>query len=139
MVATLANDNIITPPRKKFKSYTTQSDDANLSGTSDNMSTAKSARHELDIYLQMNITNYLSSSEGTDNPLLFWKEQQNCLSYMSKLAKRMLSIPGSSAAVERAFSSAGVVISQQRTNLNSSTINDITLIRSAARYLNTST
>ncbi|CAF1265169.1 unnamed protein product [Rotaria sp. Silwood1] len=46
------------PPRKKLKSYTTQfHDDTDLGETSSNMTIAKRARRELEIYLQLNLTN----------------------------------------------------------------------------------
>lgn len=139
-IVNLASSNSETPPRKKFKSYTTQFDDDNdLEGTAENITTSKRVRRELDMYLQMNIINYVSSTEDNDNPLLFWKEQENLLPCMHKLAKQVFSIPASSAAVERSFSSAGVIISQRRSTISPSTVNDIVLIRSAAHYLNTDT
>ena len=67
-----------------------------------------------------------------DNPLLFWREQQHVLPSLSKLARKTFSVPASSAAVERTFSSAGVVISQRRTSINPSTVNDVILIRSSS-------
>ncbi|CAF2092259.1 unnamed protein product [Rotaria magnacalcarata] len=68
------------PPRKKFKSYTTQfDDDTDLDETSSHMTTAKRTRRELEIYLQVKLTNYNCSNEGTNNSLLFWKEQEYAL------------------------------------------------------------
>ncbi|CAF2741246.1 unnamed protein product [Rotaria sp. Silwood2] len=130
--------SLTPPPRKKFKTYTTQfHDDTGLGETSSNMTIAKRARRELEIYLQLNLTNCKYLNDDIDNPLLFWKEQEHVLPNMSRLAKQVFSIPASSAAVERAFSSAGVIISQRRTNINPSTVNDIILVRSAADYLKT--
>ncbi|CAF1148186.1 unnamed protein product [Rotaria sordida] len=130
--------SLTPPPRKKFKSYTTQfHDDTDLGETSSNMTIVKRARRELEIYLQLNLTNCKYLLDDIDNPLLFWKEQEHVLPNMSRLAKQIFSIPASSAAVERAFSSAGIIISQRRTNINPSTVNDIILIRSAAAYLKT--
>ncbi|CAF4932680.1 unnamed protein product [Rotaria sp. Silwood1] len=128
------------PPRKKLKSYTTQfHDDTDLGETSSNMTIAKRARRELEIYLKLNLTNCKCLNDDINNPLLFGKEQEHVLLNMSRLAKQIFSIPASSAAVERAFSSAGIVVSQRRTNINPSTVNDIILIRSTAPYLKTHT
>ncbi|CAF1552071.1 unnamed protein product, partial [Rotaria sordida] len=114
--------SLTPPPRKKFKSYTTQfHDDTDLGETSSNMTIVKRARRELEIYLQLNLTNCKYLLDDIDNPLLFWKEQEHVLPNMSRLAKQIFSIPASSAAVERAFSSAGIIISQRRTNINPST------------------
>jgi hypothetical protein len=118
---------------KKFKSYTTQfDDDTNYSELNNNMASSMRARRELETYLQMDLTKCTYSDDENDNPLLFWKEQQHLLPNLSKLAKKTFCIPASSAAVERAFSSAGVIISQRRANINPSTVNDMILVRSAA-------
>ncbi len=90
------------------------------------------ARRELETYLQLDLSKSTHSNDENENPILFWKEQELLLPNLSKLAKKIYCIPASSAAVERAFSSAGFVISQRRTNLNPSTVNDIILVRSAA-------
>jgi hypothetical protein len=99
------------------------------------MASSMCARHELETYLQMDLTKCKYSDNENDNPLIFWKEQACLLPNLSKLAKTILCIPASSAAVERAFSAAGVVVSQRRNNINPSTVNDIILVRSAANYL----
>jgi len=83
--------------------------------------------------------NCTCANNENDDPLLFWKEQNHILPNLSKLAKKIFCIPALSAQVERAFSSAGVVISQRRTNINRtninpSMVNDIILVRSAAAH-----
>ncbi|CAF5117932.1 unnamed protein product, partial [Rotaria sp. Silwood1] len=108
------NEEVLSPatisstlsPRKKLKSYTTQfHDDTDLGETSSNMIIAKRARRELEIYLQLNLTNCKCLNDDMNNPLLFWKEQEHVLPNMSRLAKQIFSIPASSTALERAFSS----------------------------------
>ena len=132
--------NVPSPPSKKFKSYTTQFyDDTGLNEASDNITAAKCAHRELEMYLHMNIAKYAASSNDNDHPLLFWKGQKDILPTMSKLAQQIFCIPASSAAVERAFSSADVIISQRITNINPSTVNDTLLIRSAAAFTMTKT
>ncbi|CAF4580493.1 unnamed protein product, partial [Rotaria sp. Silwood2] len=82
-------NSLTPPPRKKFKSYTTQfHDDTDLGETSSNMTNAKRARHELEIHLQLNLTNCKYLNDDIDNPLLFWKEQEHVLPNMSRLAKQ---------------------------------------------------
>ena len=132
--------NVPSPPSKKFKSYTTQFyDDTDLDEASDNTTAAKRAHRELEMYLHMNIAKYTASSNDSDNPLLFWKGQKDILPTMSKLAKQIVCIPASSTTVERAFSSTGIIISQRRTNINPSIVNDILLIRSATAFTMTKT
>ena len=122
-------------PYKKFKSYTTQFDDDYDNGDlNKEVPNSTRARRELDAYLQLKLSKCTSLKEDNDNPLLFWKEQQHLLPNMAVLAKKIFCIPASSAAVERAFSSAGVVVSQRRSNINPSTVNDIILVRSGEAY-----
>jgi hypothetical protein len=124
----------------KFKSYTAQfDDDTNSSDFNKNMGSSICARRELETYFQLDLTRCTYSNDENDNPLLFWKEQRHLLPNLSILAKKTFCIPASSAAVERTFSSAGVVISQRRTNINPSTVNDIILVRSAAVHSNNQT
>ncbi|CAF5060863.1 unnamed protein product, partial [Rotaria sp. Silwood1] len=102
-----ATISLTPPPHKKLKSYTTQfHDDTDLGETSNNMIIEKRAHRELEIYLQLNLTNCKCLNDDIDNLLLFWKEQEHVLPNMSRLAKQIFSIPAFSAAVERAFSSA---------------------------------
>jgi len=49
---------------------------------------------------------------------------------LATVARRVLSIPASSAASERAFSAPGLTVSQRRTSLDAETINNILLIHS---------
>ncbi|KAK0155232.1 Zinc finger BED domain-containing protein 1 [Merluccius polli] len=52
----------------------------------------------------------------TDNPLQWWKAQEN-LPLLSSLAKKYLCIPATSVASERVFSTAGDIVSAQRSVL----------------------
>lgn len=51
------------------------------------------------------------------DPLHRWRECQHAFPHVSRVARRYLAVPGSSAASERAFSSAGLVITKKRTSL----------------------
>ena len=68
------------------------------------------------------------------NPLKFWKDQQEKFPRLSRLARRIFSIPATSASVERQFSGAGLVIQERRTNLNPEQLDNILLIRSMKKY-----
>ena len=107
-------------------------DDINFDESSNTVASSEHARRELEVHLQMKLTKSTFTNDDNDNPLLFWKEQKRLLPNLSKLAKKTFCISASSAAVERTFNSAGVIISQRRTNLNPSTVNNLILIRSAA-------
>ncbi|CAM4608459.1 unnamed protein product [Leuciscus chuanchicus] len=53
----------------------------------------------------------------TEDPLLWCKSQQHVFPLLSKLAHMHLCIPGTSVAAERVFSTAGDIISAQRSSL----------------------
>lgn len=119
--------------RKRFKSYTAQfEDDTNHNELRKNMASSMCARRELETYLQFDFAKCQYSENENDDPLIFWKEHVHLLPNLSKLAKRVFCIPSSSAAVERTFSSAGVIISQRRSNISPSIVNDMILVRSTS-------
>lgn len=53
------------------------------------------------------------------DPLLWWKVQADRLPILSKLARRVLCIPATSAPSERVFSTAGLTVANARAALNS--------------------
>jgi hypothetical protein len=53
----------------------------------------------------------------------------------SKLAQKIFCLRPYSAAVVRAFRSAGVIVSQRKSNISPMMVNGIILIRSAVTYL----
>ena len=52
-----------------------------------------------------------------NNPLSWWSVSQNQFPLVAKLARRLLSIPATSAPSERLFSDAGLTIAKDRANL----------------------
>jgi len=73
---------------------------------------------EVDIYI-----NGIALSRPTDNPLFFWKMQED--PYLASLARKYLAMPATSASVERLFSVAGSVIRCRRARINISTAEQI--------------
>lgn len=62
--------------------------------------------------------------------LLWWKEHEKNFPKLAMIARGVLSIPASSAASERDFSSAGFVIQERRTQLKPGTVDDILFLHS---------
>ncbi|CAF2972397.1 unnamed protein product [Rotaria sp. Silwood2] len=86
---------------------------------------------ELERYLRMNIEDIYKQS----NPLPFWRDHQKKFPGLALLARRLFSIPVTSAGVERQFSSAGFTITQRRSSLDPDTLNDVLFVRSIQKVL----
>ncbi|KAJ8380238.1 hypothetical protein SKAU_G00010160 [Synaphobranchus kaupii] len=55
----------------------------------------------------------------SDDPLAWWKSQAHSYPLLAKLAQRYLCVPGTSVSAERIFSTAGDIITSQRSALTS--------------------
>jgi hypothetical protein len=85
----------------------------------------KETKDEVDRYIELDL-----KGEVFVDPLHFWKKNESNYPCLSRLAKRYFAIPCSSAAVEREFSAAGQIVSQRRSTLEPSTVNNILFLRS---------
>ena len=61
------------------------------------------------------------------NPLKFWKDNEQAYPTLATIAKKTLSVPSSSAPVERLFSIAGKVFSPERCQLTDKTFEQLML------------
>lgn len=68
--------------------------------------------NELDIYFK------LKAPACTKELNIWWKNHQSRLINLSKIAKKILSIPATSASCERNFSSAGFLMNERRSRLD---------------------
>ncbi|CAF1252100.1 unnamed protein product, partial [Didymodactylos carnosus] len=68
------------------------------------------------IQLYENSATYSSSQDN--NPLVFWREQQQILTILAKIAKSIYVIQASSAESERHFSTSGQIVTEQRSQLD---------------------
>ncbi|XP_078017548.1 E3 SUMO-protein ligase ZBED1-like [Epinephelus lanceolatus] len=65
----------------------------------------------------------------TEDPLMWWKSKEKDLPLLAKLAKRILCIPGTSVAAERVFSTAGDVVTAQRSCLLSEHVDQLIFLQ----------
>jgi hypothetical protein len=63
------------------------------------------------------------------NVLLYWKNNQIIYPTLSKIAQRVLCIPATNTCVERLFSDSGFTITNRRSRLQTSKVNQLLLIR----------
>ncbi len=81
---------------------------------------------ELTKYLEM----YIDKTTLPQNLLDFWRTNQSLFPTLAKLARKIHCIPATSAAVERQFSGAGMVLNERRTCLDPDNLDNILFIRS---------
>ncbi|CAF1638254.1 unnamed protein product [Adineta ricciae] len=72
---------------------------------------------------------YLYDSSDDIDVLLFWKNHQHLFPILSLLAKEIFAIPASNTIVERLFSSSKNVVTEKRTRLGASKINELLFLR----------
>ncbi|CAF2126891.1 unnamed protein product [Rotaria magnacalcarata] len=88
---------------------------------------------ELDEYLESDI----NSSLVTDNPLHFWSIQLATIKFpvLKCLARKLYSIPATSAGTERLFSYSGIILNNRRQRLSPDQLDNILVIRGARKVL----
>jgi len=123
------------PKKKKHRTIEDQfvdpDDDEDNDTLGLNPTSNPQANDELDKYLKMSIDDQYKSP----NPLVFWQHHQDKLPYLSKLARRLFSIPATSAGVERQFSAGGLLINERRSSLNPDTVENVLFVRSMQKTL----
>lgn len=87
-------------------------------------STTLDVRGEVEQYLGMPRLN-----TEVDDVLRFWKENSDVLPQLSQIARRIFSIPSGSASVERVFSIAGLMSSNNRMCLAPATLQKLVFLK----------
>lgn len=114
-------DSDTSPPNKKHKS----DDFFNFLPKS----TPKRQRHTSE--RSQLVQRYLDEPtlESSADPLLFWKTNEHVYPTLSKIAKKYLCVPASSAPVERLFSIAGKIFKPDRMQLKDDTFETLMIIK----------
>ena len=87
----------------------------------------KAAREEIDVYKK------LPSCDRSDDVLSWWDRHSNLLPRLCILAKEILCIPAASAASERLFSIGGLFDTPKRGNMDTETLELLTLLKTNKR------
>ena len=72
---------------------------------------------------------YIYDNSGDIDILVFWKKQQHLFPILSSLAKVIFAIPASNTIIERLFSSSKNVMTEKRTRLGASKINELLFLQ----------
>ncbi len=76
------------------------------------------------------IDEYMEASEANPiDALKFWKQNEKKFPKLAKLARQFLSVPASSAPVERLFSIAGAIARARRSNLTAKNIKALIMFK----------
>lgn len=89
---------------------------------------------ELERYIALKPGKFRDSDGNQTDVLKWWHTNEANFPLLSRIAKFILSIPASSAASERDFSSAGLTLSDRRTNLCPKRLDDILFLHSNLKY-----
>ncbi|KAJ4942855.1 hypothetical protein JOQ06_005367 [Pogonophryne albipinna] len=107
------------PPEKRAR----QSE--GLSDVEDSSPSDECTQDEVSAYID-----FKSPREENFHVLSWWKEHATRFQNVAHIARSILSIPASSAASERDFSTAGFVVSERRSQLKPGTVDDILFLHS---------
>ncbi|KAK3911553.1 LOW QUALITY PROTEIN: Zinc finger protein 618, partial [Frankliniella fusca] len=91
---------------------------------------ALSTRDELKAYLEEPLGEYDMTNP---KPLAWWQQRADKFPRLSRLARRYLINPASSAEIERTFSDAGCILNKRRTNLELNVVDDLLFLHSNFR------
>ena len=129
-----ASDSSEQPVVKRTKvSFLERYEDHDISDEYDEFDDTESIIGTVPDELQRYLALQIDKSTLSSNPLDFWKDHQTSFPMLSRFARRIHSIPATTAAVERQFSGAGLVVSERRTNLNPAQIDNVLLVRSVEK------
>ncbi|XP_056116949.1 E3 SUMO-protein ligase ZBED1-like [Rhinichthys klamathensis goyatoka] len=67
------------------------------------------------------------------NPLSWWMTSQSKYPHLAQLARRYLSIPGTSVRAERVFSTAGIIVNKKRSALDSENVDRLVFLANNLR------
>ena len=108
---------INSPPTKKIK----EDPFAAMRGARNSISSitfsANSFTNDIEQDIQI-YENTIYEVPEDNNPLIFWRDQQQSLPILSKIAKSVFVIQASSAESERHFSMAGQIVTERRSQLD---------------------
>ena len=95
----------------------------------ENIDTDYQLLKEQTICAEINLYRSIVSIDYDLDPLGWWKTNHHLYPSISKIAKKVLSIPSTSAASERVFSSGGRTITKLRSSLHSDNAADLIFLK----------
>ena len=115
------------PPAKKRKlsrllEESRSKEAMSLGNENSRLSPKEKISRELERYLQT------PQLDTDDNPLLWWRGNQQVFPVLALMAKKYLCICASSSASERTFSSSGNIVTSKRTCLKPAKVNMLTFL-----------
>ena len=69
-----------------------------------------------------------AASAATEDPLVWWRENESCFPLLSKIAKKYLCIASTIVASERVFSASGYIVNPRRNKLKAENVDMFTFL-----------
>ena len=88
--------------------------------------------NEWEVYKAVEVTEETVQRLG--RPLAWWRQNQLLYPHLAKLARKYLAVQASTAASERLFSQAGVVVTSNRNRMSGDTAADITILPESIKH-----
>ena len=137
-VEEINQQQLIEPPKKKFNRgrnisiFESGNLTENINDHEENSN--ESDEFEFDLRKSDELDRYLlfefDKNKETTDPLQFWKNHANKFPLLSRYARSLLSMPATTASVEREFSAAGWILNERRSHLQPNKLENILLVRS---------
>ena len=89
-------------------------------------------KNENDISTKTELERYLADETKIDkemNVLVYWNNNQSTYPILGSIARRVLSVPATNTTIERLFSISGNTVTNRRTRLQTSKVNQLLFIR----------
>jgi len=113
------NETTGPPPAKRSKSFACYETDVDVQQTAPTTAAA-----QMTSYL-----NLCAPQQTPDSCLTFWSQHERDLNKLHQLAMSVLSVPATSAAVERVFSHGGLFMRPQRARMSDKLLSSLVFLK----------
>lgn len=119
----------------QMENYETEKDDEPVEVISSSMfddytrSRSMEVSYTASLSSSQQVNKYLTMPASQCNPVKFWLEERAGLDRLKKYALSLLTVPATSAPVERVFSAGGLLMRPHRASMSDKTLSDLIFLK----------